>query len=112
MPRKSGWRRWGGSMRTSSPRWWTVCAERCNGAGMRAREKPAMSQDPDFLAARVNGTPPPAGSAPAAFPSAATFREDFGEELATVLNLDTWRSGRNLSDEYRRIDAEVQYAVE
>lgn len=66
--------------------------------------------DPQVVRARVS----PAGrrAAPAApgIPPEA-FREDFGEELATVLDLDTWHAGRDLDDEYRRIEHEVRAAV-
>ncbi len=59
----------------------------------------------------MSPTPPPtSGGSP--IPTAETFRDDFGEELAAVLNLDTWQTGRNLDAEYRRIEAEVQWAVE
>lgn len=40
------------------------------------------------------------------------FREQFNETLAQVLNLDSWRAGRDPADEYRRIEEEVNKAVE
>jgi hypothetical protein len=39
------------------------------------------------------------------------FHEEFHETLAEVLNLRTWRSGRNVDEEYRQIEAEVRRAV-
>lgn len=39
------------------------------------------------------------------------FRESFGEELTAVLDVEHWRAGRNLDDEYRRVEQEVQEAV-
>jgi hypothetical protein len=39
------------------------------------------------------------------------FRESFGEELTRTLDLDTWRAGQDLSQEYSRIEAEVREAV-
>jgi len=44
--------------------------------------------------------------------TASDFRDDFGEQLPAVLNLDTWRAGRDLDEEYRRIEREVRQAVE
>jgi hypothetical protein len=40
-----------------------------------------------------------------------TFREGFGLDLAAVLDLASWRSGRDLNEEYRRIEDEVEQAV-
>jgi hypothetical protein len=39
------------------------------------------------------------------------YHEAFGEELAQTLNVDNWRAGRDLGEEYRRIEAEVRQAV-
>ena len=36
------------------------------------------------------------------------FHEEFHETLAEVLNLGSWRSGRNVDEEYRQIEAEVR----
>ncbi len=44
--------------------------------------------------------------------TAEEFHESFGEELGQTLDLDTWRTDVNLTDEYRRIEAEVRLAVE
>jgi hypothetical protein len=52
----------------------------------------------------VDATPPESG-APLAI-SAETFREGFGEELLRTLDLSTWEAGRDLSEEYRRIEAD------
>jgi hypothetical protein len=39
------------------------------------------------------------------------FRDGFGEDLTHTLDLTSWRSGRDLGDEYRRIETEVRIAV-
>ncbi|WP_020469387.1 hypothetical protein [Zavarzinella formosa] len=39
------------------------------------------------------------------------FRDGFGEDLASVMNLDSWRAGQNLDAEYRRVEDEVAEAV-
>jgi hypothetical protein len=44
--------------------------------------------------------------------TADDFRAEFGEELASVLNVDTWTAGRDLGEEYRRIEREVREAAE
>jgi hypothetical protein len=66
--------------------------------------------------ADTNATPsrrPAAGRAspepPALRPE--DYREGFGEELSQTLNVAAWRSGRDLGEEYRRIEAEVREAV-
>jgi hypothetical protein len=43
--------------------------------------------------------------------SSAAFRECFGEELTDTLNLDTWRPGVELVEEYARIEREIAKAV-
>src|SRR4051794_24304926 len=40
------------------------------------------------------------------------FREAFGEDLLNTLDLATWRAGRDLSAEYRRVETEIAEAVE
>jgi hypothetical protein len=72
-----------------------------------------MSSDPDpaVLHTRAAGRRRrPAADPPAPGPGA--FRDDFGEELALILDLDTWRAGRDLDEEYRRVEREVRQAVE
>src|SRR5262245_50865536 len=54
--------------------------------------------------------PPRLGARPGLNPD--EFREAFGEDLTAILNLDNWRAGRDLGEEYRRIEAEVQTAVQ
>jgi hypothetical protein len=44
--------------------------------------------------------------------SADEFRESFGEDLSQTLDLATWRTDVDLTDEYRRIETEVRLAVE
>jgi len=44
--------------------------------------------------------------------SADEFRDSFGEDLGQTLDLATWRTDVNLTDEYRRIETEVRLAVE
>jgi hypothetical protein len=73
-----------------------------------------MSHEPEptLLRARTNGTPRQPRTVVDPALDAAAFRDDFGEELPAVLNLDTWRAGRDLDEEYRRIEREVSEAVE
>src|SRR5437764_12188740 len=47
---------------------------------------------------------------PASDPDA--YREGFGERLTETLDVEHWRVGRDLGEEYRRIEAEVKLAVE
>src|SRR3954466_10220607 len=59
----------------------------------------------------------PSAEAPLVRPDVAeispeTFREGFGEDLRRTLDLDTWQTGRDLGEEYRRIEDEVRRAVE
>lgn len=44
--------------------------------------------------------------------SADAFAASFGESLANTMNLDTWRQGVDLVQEYARIDREIAEAVE
>jgi hypothetical protein len=44
--------------------------------------------------------------------NAEQFRESFGEDLGQTLDLATWRTDVNLTDEYQRIETEVRLAVE
>jgi hypothetical protein len=39
------------------------------------------------------------------------FRASFGEDLREVLDLGTWQSGRDITEEYTRIEGEVREAV-
>jgi hypothetical protein len=39
------------------------------------------------------------------------FREGFGEDLRDVLDIGTWRTGRDLTQEYPRIEREVKEAI-
>jgi hypothetical protein len=57
--------------------------------------------------------PEPLGGRPAGSPrlNAGWFREEFREELVRFLDLRTWSAGRDLDEEYRRIEAEVRQAV-
>jgi hypothetical protein len=43
--------------------------------------------------------------------SAEAFREGFGEELTALLDLGTWRTERNLDEEYRQIEEQVRQAI-
>ncbi|HZZ81444.1 MAG TPA: hypothetical protein VFE62_23280 [Gemmataceae bacterium] len=43
--------------------------------------------------------------------SAAAFASSFGESILKAIDLATWRVGRDLSDDYVRIDREVRDAV-
>jgi hypothetical protein len=44
-------------------------------------------------------------------PTAADFRECFGEDLAAVLDVGSWRPGGDLAQEYPRIEREVREAI-
>ena len=44
--------------------------------------------------------------------SVEAFRDSFNESLASVLDLGTWRTGRDPDEEYRRIEDQVRIAVE
>ena len=44
--------------------------------------------------------------------STAEFQASFGEDIRHTLNLDTWRVGADLSQEYTRIETEVREAVD
>jgi hypothetical protein len=39
------------------------------------------------------------------------YRDCFGEELSQTLNVEAWRMGRDLGEEYRRVEDEVREAV-
>src|SRR5437899_2388504 len=39
------------------------------------------------------------------------YRDGFGESLTETLDVERWRVGRDLAEEYRRIQAEVELAV-
>jgi hypothetical protein len=39
------------------------------------------------------------------------FREGFGEELRALLDLGTWRAGRNLDEEYAEIEEQIRQAI-
>jgi hypothetical protein len=43
--------------------------------------------------------------------TADSFRESFGEDLRQTLDVNTWQVGRDLSQEYSRIEREVREAV-
>ncbi len=66
----------------------------------------------------ADGPLPDADGAPGASPApeavevtAQGFRESFGLDLRQVLDLDTWRTGVDLAQEYSRIEREVREAV-
>jgi hypothetical protein len=43
--------------------------------------------------------------------SAEAFREGFGEELTALLDLGSWRAGRDLDEEYRHVEEQVRQAI-
>src|SRR5207244_7509967 len=54
---------------------------------------------------------PPGGAD--AFPiSAKEFEEQFDEQIGQTLDINTWRLGNDLNQEYRRIEHEVRQAEE
>lgn len=64
----------------------------------------------DVVITELTGPPPYDAELPAFSPD--EFRESFGEDLSQTLDLATWRTDVNLTDEYRRIESEVRLAVE
>src|SRR5258708_6567647 len=65
----------------------------------------------------TNGVGPPLDveGLPPLFPegvSAEDYRAGFGEHLRETLNVENWRAGAHLDEEYRRIEAEVRCAVQ
>src|SRR5436305_1453372 len=40
------------------------------------------------------------------------FSQGFGENIHQTLDVDTWRTGEDLGDVYRRIEAEIRDAVQ
>src|SRR5437868_3586652 len=66
------------------------------------------TSEPNPRVASPSRPPGPAGPAPA---SAGDFRESFGEGLEQVLDVNSWQSGRDLAQEYERIESEVREAV-
>lgn len=67
--------------------------------------------EPTLLRNRPDTPPLPRRPGGGAVTTSDEFRHGFGEDLAEVLNLDHWRAGRNLDEEYRRIEREVAEAV-
>lgn len=70
-------------------------------------ELPA-SQEPHIVSAALP-VALPANDEPI---TAKDFRESFGEEIRSTLDLATWRIGADLDKEYARIEREVRDAVE
>jgi hypothetical protein len=48
---------------------------------------------------------------PASAESSPDFRASFGEDLGAILDLESWRPGGDLAQEYERIEREVRQAV-
>ena len=44
--------------------------------------------------------------------SVSDFRQSFGEDLRDVLDIGTWRTGRDLTQEFPRIEREVKESIE
>ncbi len=71
----------------------------------------AMTKSPDESASAVSASSRPP-MRPASEPAtAADFRESFGEELRQVLDVNGWRLGGDLAEEYPRIEVEVRDAL-
>jgi hypothetical protein len=66
--------------------------------------------DPSRWRPHANGRRP--RSTPSQGIPAEAFQEEFTEDLAAILNLETWRAGRDIDEEYRRIEHEVRVAVQ
>jgi hypothetical protein len=67
--------------------------------------RPPSEQDPETPTARLGA---PSETAPT---GSVDFRESFGEELQDVLDVSTWRTGWDLSQEYLRVEQEVRQAL-
>jgi hypothetical protein len=65
-----------------------------------------MMDDPGAIYYRSTSADRGAGASAA--PTDDEFRQAFGESLRDVLDLRTWTPGRDLGDEYRRIEQEVR----
>jgi hypothetical protein len=68
----------------------------------------ASERPEDDRAAYGGALPPPDAGAEV---TAEDFRACFGEDLRRALDLETWSAGRDLSEEYGRIEREVREAV-
>src|SRR5438552_3922515 len=79
---------------------------------------------PDAGASRIPDgavTPPPVNGRDVPSPnsdaidddviSAEDFHESFGEDIRVALDVKQWRAGKDLSNEYSRIEREVREAV-
>src|SRR5947209_550727 len=72
----------------------------------------------DIIEASTNGQPdatkqvdPALQSGDDAFPvSAKTFEDQFDESILETLDINTWRLGHDLDQEYKRIEREVREA--
>src|SRR5437764_651990 len=71
---------------------------------MSSQPDPVVHGRSNATQRRAKTTPPPI--------DATAFRDEFNETLAAVLNLDSWRCGRDPAEEYQRIEQEVRKAVE
>jgi hypothetical protein len=58
------------------------------------------------------GAAPPLQRAEPAPVTEREFRQSFGEDLSQVLDVATWHTGRDLTQEYPRIEREVKESVE
>ena len=58
------------------------------------------------------GTAPPWERGDPAPVSEREFRRSFGEDLREVLDVGTWHTGRDLTQEYPRIEREVKESIE
>ena len=66
---------------------------------------------PSSNGARRRSEPTPIAVEPDAVISAAEFQASFGEDIQQALNVDAWRVGVDMSQEYGRIDREERDAV-
>ncbi len=67
------------------------------------------------ISSSANGkVPPPAepGRSDEVVISAEDFQKSFGEDIRQILDVHTWQSGSDLSQEYSRIEREVREAVQ
>jgi hypothetical protein len=69
------------------------------------------TKSPEEPGSAVSASARPALRAASEPPTAADFREGFGEDLRQVLDVTTWRLGSDLAQEYPRIEREVREAI-
>jgi hypothetical protein len=78
-------------------------------AAVASTSRPRESANGQRISADVASLAPP-GEDDAFSISAKAFEEQFGENILETLDIDRWRLGNDLDQEYRRIEHEVREA--